>query len=305
MHNHNLPQNVRQWVANAIGPGASIQSTQQLSGATSSTLHGVAVDYNGKQQDFVLRRFTNAEWLLDEPDLALHEAEVLKKAADANIPTPQIIAYDETGEHCDVPAVLMTMLPGTVNLQPTDMDDWLHKLAEALIPIHAAAADTFPWTYYTYNDVAAMQVPEWSQQPDLWQKALQIISRPLPDVPQRFIHRDYHPTNVLWQGGCVSGVVDWVNARRGPAQIDIAHCRANLFSLYGVAVADKFLNAYQTLAGTSFAYDPYWDLLTMAEFLPGPPSVYPPWVEFGMKNLTDELMLKRTEEQLQSVMARL
>jgi aminoglycoside phosphotransferase (APT) family kinase protein len=305
LHNHNLPDNVRQWITNAVGPGASIQATRQLSGATSSTLHHIETMYKGRQHDFVLRRFTKTEWLLDEPDLALHEAEVLKKAADVQIATPELIAYDETGEHCDVPAILMTMVPGMVELYPHDFDKWLYELAAALLPVHALDADTFPWAYFTYGDISAVTVPQWSYQPDLWEKALQIAKQPLPNVPQRFIHRDYHPFNVLWQGSHLSGIVDWVNACRGPAQIDIAHCRSNLFSMYGVEAADKFLAYYQSLVGTSFTYDPFWDVLTIVGFLPDKPSVYPPWLEFGMKNLTDELMLTRFEDQLKSVMARL
>lgn len=47
------------------------------------------------------------------------------------------------------------------------------------------------------------------------------VREPRPQVKPCFIHRDYHPTNILWVDDKVSGVVDWVNACRGPAGIDI------------------------------------------------------------------------------------
>jgi hypothetical protein len=78
----------------------------------------------------------------------------------------------------------------------------------------------------------------------------------------------------------------------------------NLAGLYGVAAADRFLAAYQAVTGPDFAYHPFWDLLTLIEGLPGPPDVYPPWIEFGVSGLNDALMLEREDAYLHSVMAR-
>ena len=103
----------------------------------------------------------------------------------------------------------------------------------------------------------------------------------------------------------MSGIVDWPNACRGAANIDVAWCRANLIHLYGVAAADRFRHAYQALAGPSFVYHPYWDLIVAIEVLPGPPGVYPPWIDFGMRHLNDNLMRERIDAYLVSVMARL
>jgi aminoglycoside phosphotransferase (APT) family kinase protein len=83
----------------------------------------------------VLRRFVSEEWLREEPDLALHEAASLRKAAEVDVPTPDLIACDEKGDHCGVPAVLMTELPGSPQLTPANADSWLHHLAEALLPL--------------------------------------------------------------------------------------------------------------------------------------------------------------------------
>jgi hypothetical protein len=45
-------------------------------------------------------------------------------------------------------------------------------------------------------------------------------------------------------------------------------------NLHGVEVADDFLSAYIAAAGSEFEYDPYWDLMSVVELLPGPPSMY-------------------------------
>lgn len=275
-----------------------------MPGATSSTVHSITVRRNARLFDVILRRFTNQEWLSEEPDLALHEAENLKKVAQAGVPTPQLIAYDEEGDRCGVPAVLMTRLPGGVELAPPDLDDWLFQLAAALIPIHALDVGAHPWRYAPYNDISHLQVPAWSKRPRLWEKTLEIVSGLWPDAPVHFIHRDYHPNNVVWQSGRISGVIDWPNACRGPIGIDVAWCRANLIGLYDVAVPDRFLQHYQSLAGSSFDYDPFWDLMVIIEGLPDPPGMYPGWAAFGFEPIDEETLVERLDAYLASVIAR-
>jgi aminoglycoside phosphotransferase (APT) family kinase protein len=252
----------------------------------------------------VLRLFVKEDWLREEPDLAVHEAASLAKARETGLPTPELVAIDAEGKQCGVPAVLMTKLPGQVELAPQALENWLFELATPLVSIHAVEADAYAWSYFTYNDVARLEPPGWSTCPELWEKAIEIVQGTRPEAPKCFIHRDYHQTNVLWQGGKISGVVDWVNACRGPAGIDLGHCRWNLSGLYGVTAADMFLDAYLSLAGDEFRYDAYWDLISVIEGLPGPPDVYAGWVAFGVRHLDDNLMRERADAYLTSLMAR-
>ena len=93
----------------------------------------------------------------------------------------------------------------------------------------------------------------------------------MPAYAPTFIHRDFHPGNVLWARGRVSGVVDWVNACAGPRGCDVATCRANLADLAGDRAADDFRAAYEALTGEAF--HPYWD---MACILENGPSCWTP-----------------------------
>ena len=299
-----LSPGILQWVADAMGPGTTIEAVRRVEGATSSTLHRMEAQHNGRAIKLVLRRFTNETWLQEEPDVALHEAASLRKVQAAGVPTPELVACDPDGTRCGVPAVLMTELPGVVDLKPADREDWLRQQAQVLLPIHAVDAGTYRWRYAPYNDIARLKPPGWSKVPKLWQRVLEIVSGPRPEARECFIHRDYHPTNVLWKGSRISGIVDWANACLGPAMIDVAWCRANLAGLFGVAVADQFLHAYESVTASNCDYDPYWDLMVIMESLPGPPDVYPPWITFGVHGLSDALMLERKDEYLASVMAR-
>lgn len=256
------------------------------------------------RESLVLRLFHKKDWLEMEPDLAKHESESLKQASKTKIPSPEIIAYDETGEHCGMPAVLMTKIPGETVLQPADTKIWLDEMARALAQLHREKAENFSYEYFSYNDTLRLEKPLWSKVPEEWMRAFYIAAGIRPQSEYCFIHRDYHPGNILWQEGSIAGVVDWVNSCRGPAGVDVGHCRVNLAQLFGVSTADEFLEAYIRHAGTAFEYDPYWDLVSLTDTMDGPPKVYGGWTAFGMRGMSDELIRHRLDEYLLTLLRR-
>ncbi|WP_211652966.1 phosphotransferase family protein [Planococcus alpniumensis] len=298
-----LSRQALEWVESKW-PGAVLEEAVPLEGGTSSLLYEIRASKDGEQQSVVLRLHHKGEWLDQEPDLAKHEAMSLELAEKADIPAPHILAFDESGEACGMPAVLMTKVPGAVILPPAYDSAWLDGLAETLAEIHRHKAESFPYEYFAYNDARRLERPKWSRVEGDWMRAFYIVAAGGPPVEYCLIHRDYHPGNILWEEGRVSSVVDWVNTCRGPAGVDVGHCRVNLAQLYGTRVANEFLDAYERHAGESFAYDPYWDLLSLIDTLDGSPAVYPGWKTFGMTGLSDELVRYRLDEYLMSLMDR-
>jgi aminoglycoside/choline kinase family phosphotransferase len=98
----------------------------------------------------------------------------------------------------------------------------------------------------------------------VWQRAAEIYHGPAPGLPAVLLHRDFHPGNVLWRWGTVSGVVDWQAACTGPAVADVAHCRVNLLT-FGAEAAERFTALWQHAAGA--AYHPWADVVTIIGFL--------------------------------------
>lgn len=298
-----LSENSRRWIEGATG--ARVVAVRVLHGATSSLLHAVEVEGATGKRSLVLRRFVNEKWVKAEPDVAVREGTSLQHATRAGLPAPDLVALDADGEHCGVPATLVASLEGSVVLEPTDRRQWLRGLAETAARIHRVDAAGFRWKYRRYNEGATLTLPRWSKQQEAWAKAIEIVEGPPRSYSECFVHRDYHPSNVLWQNGRVSGVVDWVNGCRGPAGIDVAWCRHNLANLHGVSVADEFLAAYIAEAGSEFEYDPYWDLMSVVELLPGPPSMYEGWLASGVRNISNAVMRERVDEYVASIVARL
>lgn len=302
---HPLSDRMGKWVINSVNPKATIESVHTLLGATSSRLYSIMLRVGTQSQHLVLREFHNTSWLLDEPDLAQHEAESLLWAARTGLPVPALIAFDASGETCGKPAVLMSWLEGKIILKPQNIESWLQGLAKTLVQIHKVEAADFPWNYFSYNDIATLRAPSWSQVPKIWELALQQVKNPPPPYQPSFIHRDYHPANVLWHDNKVSGVVDWTNACRGAAGIDIGHCRWNLAMLYDIPTADAFLTAYVKCTDTAFMHHPYWDILAVINTLSGVPTVYKGWKDFGITGLTDAMMLERTDAYMVNLVGKI
>jgi aminoglycoside phosphotransferase (APT) family kinase protein len=298
-----LSESTRGWIESATA--ARVTAVTRIREATSCLMHDIEIADGRVKRHVVLRRFTDQQWVKLEPDVARREAQSLQHAARAGLPAPKLIAVDTHGERCGVPATLVTRIPGKVILSPADQDQWLRELAHAAAEIHRLDAAGFPWKYRRYNERDTLAVPAWSQQPQAWKKAIEMVNGPAPSYRECFVHRDYHPSNVLWESDLVSGVVDWVNGCRGPAGIDVAWCRHNLANLHSVQVADEFLERYIEVAGPEFRYDPYWDLMSVVEMLPGPLSMYEGWRVAGYPPITSTVMRERVDAYVASVVARL
>ena len=81
--------------------------------------------------------------------------------------------------------------------------------------------------------------------------------------------------------------------------------RHNLANLHSVAIADDFLTAYFAAAGREFQYEPYWDLMSVVELLPGPPTMYEGWRAEGVPPISSATMRERVDEYVASLVDRL
>lgn len=294
----------REWVAEAIGTAPQNLEIRRIKGATSSSVFLIRSFHGSASERFVLRVLSNQEWLAQEPDLAVHEAAALQEAQRAGLKAPRLAAYSTEDVGFGAPVVLMTFLEGNVIVTPSDLKSWLEGLVGELACIHRHRAATFAWTFRSWVNLAALAPPVLTTIPHVWERAIERVSGPAPSTPSVFIHRDYHPTNVLWQGGVVSGVVDWINACQGPAGVDVAHCRTNLALMFGTDAADQFLGSYRQVADR-FEYDPYWDLDSVLDMCLPQPTFYAPWEELGLGILPAEELNRRVDAYLASVVRRL
>jgi aminoglycoside phosphotransferase (APT) family kinase protein len=251
----------------------------------------------------VLRLMTEEPWRRHAGGLLSRESLVQTQVADSDVPAPRSIAVDATGEQAGVPAHLMSYLPGALALDRDD-DAHLEALAALLTGIHAVDPGDGGWprTYQSWAWPEKRIVPEWSEQPALWRRAFAVLEGEAPAYEPMFLHRDFHPGNVLWEGDAVTGVVDWVETSAGPAALDVAHCMTGLALLHGVNAATRFAQHYRRASGRDEASSAYWWVMDVVGFLPGPQKVTVPWREAG-RSIDDALAYQRLEAALASALA--
>jgi aminoglycoside phosphotransferase len=246
---------VREWVATAVGQ--SVVRVTRLDGASSTAVHRVQLQGGGC---LVLRRYVWRGYLEAEPEAPGREIDALGYAAAHGLSVPQIVAADATGSEVGdgVPTILMTLLPGQPVLAPDP-----RVLAEVAAQIHDLDGGGLGHVYFPWYEDEMTSPPPQSSRPELWERAIDQWKTRLPFYVPGFVHRDFHPGNVLWHRRLPTGVVDWPNACQGPRGCDIAHCRWNLRHWAGEDAASEFVAAYTSLTGQSL--DPFWIMAGLLE----------------------------------------
>jgi aminoglycoside phosphotransferase (APT) family kinase protein len=259
------PRQALGWAGRYLG--ARVTSARAIRGGMSSAVHLLTAEPpGGGRIQAVLRRYVRPEVNEEEPDIAEREAAVLRFVEPLDVPTPRLLGVDPTGDEAGAPALLMSRLPGRVDWWPKDVDPWLRGLAEVLPRIHACPLPAPPGVIRLFAPYPpdSNEPPPWARLPAVWEQAVEIVHGPAPDESAVLVQRDFHPGNVLWRYGKVSGVVDWQAASIGPAALDVAHCRFNLLG-YGREVAERFTALWERLSGMT--YHPWAEVVTVIGFL--------------------------------------
>jgi len=246
-----MKEEARSWVIEVLG-ARDAREIRSLAFGITSDLRLIEVD----DRLLVLRRYETHEVLDLIPRLVEYEARALTAARRVlRELVPEPIAFDVTGVRAGRPSLLMTFLPGAPvihGLAPA-------QLALPLAQLHGSPLQGDLPRYHHWFDAERVVVPTWTTRPDAWSKLVDVVRGREPDAPHVFLHRDFHPGNLLWHQGELTGIVDWAFSCHGPRGVDVAHTRGNLALVDGVIAADRFLGAYRDLVPT-YEHHPWWDI---------------------------------------------
>lgn len=300
----------RSWVEKGLSEAERIESVVRLRGGWTSEMRRLDLCGPGGRRSLVLRSFVKPFFVRHAEGLLTREATVLRLLGDTDVPAATLAAVDATAQYCDRPSLLMSLLPGTVRLGDQGADDRADLLARQLVRIHQlpVTAQQRPRTYQAWASPERVTPPAATERSELWQRAVDVIRQEPPAYKGCFLHRDFHPGNVLFTGTDddlqISGVVDWVETSWGQADLDVAHCSTALALLHGIPAgirfADRYVAAGGTLAEGGTAHL-YWRLLDALSFAPDAEKVAVPWRELGRVDLTASVLTQRLERYIESL----
>ncbi|MFE1769300.1 phosphotransferase family protein [Streptomyces angustmyceticus] len=299
----------RAWVSRHLAAGERITGTEALRGGITAEMRRLTIrTRDGGTRALVLRTFVDTEHAEDR----LHrEAAALTLCTGTGVPAPGLVAVDPAASQCEYPSLLMTRLPGRTVLDDEGLEARVPLLARQLVAIHEVRPAERPRDYVALTTADTVVVPEGADAA-AWAAAIDVIRRPAPPGAGRFLHRDFQPGNVLFDvppgdpaGTRITGVVDWAAASWGPADLDVAHCAANLALLHGPAWGPRFAEAYEEAGGVLAAAASerlYWrvrDALALSEEVR---LVSRPWREAGRTDLTTRAVEERLDAYVTALM---
>ncbi len=275
------PPGALAWAAGLLGSGtgSAVRAIRPLSGGSHASTH--LLQAADPEQQAVLRRFPRGD------DSAAREEKVLTALDGMGGFAPRLLGVDPHGEHCGLPAVLITRLPGRADITPADPDAAAAELGRALARLHAV-----PTTRLTdFRDgVTAIRSSSGPAAEVLDGHADRLAAQ-----PRVLTHFDYWSGNVLWKGGELTGVIDWDGAGLAPRGFDVGWCRLDLALLHGpdTTTADTFSAAYREASGTPLHDPALWDLHTLARSHRTVETWVPNYAGLGRADLTARELRRR------------
>lgn len=248
-----VPATALAWAARAVGPGATIEQVRRLAGGTHAATHVIRTANPAREA--VLRRFPAHD------PAAGNEAAALTALDGLNGWAPRLIGVDPSGERAGQPATLITRVAGRPDITPADPHAAAAELARVLARVHGTRLDSLGSFRDGVHAAISAATPMRSAAPGA--PALLPREHRLAQQPSVLTHYDYWTGNVLWQGGTITGVIDWAGAARAPRGFDVSWCRLDLVLLHDHATADTFLTAYQRAAGHPVPDIGLWDLFAL------------------------------------------
>ncbi|MFS8200599.1 phosphotransferase family protein [Streptomyces sp. CWNU-52B] len=297
------------WVSRHLEAGERIVGVEALHGGTTAEMRRLTVGRRGGGlRRLVLRSFVDVEHAEDSLN---READALTLLTATDVPAPRLVAVDQTAARCEYPSLLMTHLAGRTVLDDEGVAARVPVLARQLVAIHAVRPAERPRAYVALTTADTVVVPKGADTA-AWAAAIDVIRRPAPPYEGRFLHRDFHPGNVLFdvpsaqpEGARITGVVDWAAASWGPADLDVAHCSTNLALLHGPAWGPRFAEAYEEAGGVLAAAAGerlYWQVRDGLAFSEEVRAVSRPWREAGRTELTTRAVEERLDAYVTALM---
>ena len=211
------------------------------------------------------------------------EGDVFELLQGTGLPVARLIAADLEAEYTDVPAMLVSRVPGRLRYPAHPSVRFIAEIARAANMIHTLPVPdlVWPWSSQRARLERFLQTGRGSG----WDGLREIG---IPDAALSFVHGDLWTGNLLFDDDLVTGIVDWGDAGVGYPGLEVAHAAADLQVGTGSDDAhDHLMDAYEQLRGP-LAHRAWWEVAGFLIFPTDPADWLPTWTEAGLPVTADE-----------------
>ena len=234
-------------LSTALNPQAQLLEVVPLTGGVSADVQALTLrNADGETFKVVVRQHPDRTFKDRSADLTRLEYQLLVALYGAGLPVPEPLMLDVTGEIVPAPALVMTYVEGSAEIDNDDLSAQMDEMAQVLCAIHDLAASALPALPDRLNPLPEMLrfLPEGT----LWQalrEYLRDASWPAYQGRPCLLHGDFWPQNLLWRDGELVAVLDWEDAAIGDPMADVAGARVELGWTHGEQAVAQFTRAYE------------------------------------------------------------
>lgn len=289
-------------ITQRLYPGATMVGSRVLKGGVSATVHAVEVTGADGPECFVVRQHGAAHWKQLAADVTANEFHLLVALTHAGMPVPRPRLLDDSGRVLASPFFVMDWVKGTTEISDASLDSALRQMAAFLTRLHALDVATLPLPDLPIRESPVSGALEYLPQTEAFRDAREHISRyRLLETRPSLVHGDFWPGNILWANEQLAAVLDWEDAALGPAESDVACCRAELNVAFGEIAAQTFTTYYLAAFPERLRDLALWDVYVSAAALA---SLHnwnlPPEVEARRRERTTTFLTRAVQALLHS-----
>lgn len=284
-------------MARDVWPGSRAVLERRLKGGLGASVHLVRLVRGRRTREVVLKRFRLQD---DAPRI---EWERTVHAASLPVTTPEPIAEDLAGSWFGAPSFVLGRVPGRPILRFGKPGTRFERIAEAMLLIASAPREGCPAV--VRRPRPTWEPPSGLRTSPLAERTIAAIG-PLAERAYRrrtvMSHGDPHPGNMLWSQSHVA-FIDWRSGSFLPPTHDVVYCRLELTVLDGVPSGERFLDAYERVAGREPDDVPTWDLVLGLNAMRWVPWWVHAYREHGRTDLTVPLARRRVRSFVRRALA--
>jgi aminoglycoside phosphotransferase (APT) family kinase protein len=251
----------------AIDPQAKLLRAWELKGGVSAQVTALEIERPDRQaQKMIVRQHGPAD-LQSNPQIAADEFRLLQILQSAGLPIPAPYYVDQSGQIFPTPYIVIEYIEGASEFALDAVANLIPQLAAQLAQIHSIHPSSAGIAFLPQQ--AQRYARKLSQRPAKLDRSLQEgrIRERLESIgpvsqhnPNRLLHGDFWPGNLLWKNGRLVGVIDWEDAAIGDPLADVANTRLEILWAFGLDAMHRFTHDYQSIAPIDFTNLPLWDL---------------------------------------------